>query len=165
MVLQVEVELTGIEGLKKSQVNNAMKRAMFAMGLRWRRKYLPFHFEEFGERKYKFARRSRRYERLKKKIHGHTHDLVASGEGKRLALSGRRKVFATRDKVRIPLPRKYNLRPTKSKVRMADEIRRVTKGEVNSLTKFLVVQIDREISKEAGQGPSRVKSASITDIQ
>ena len=130
--MQIEVELTGIEGMAKSQVNRALKKANYAMGVRWRRRNLRWHFEEFGERKYRYAGRSIRYEKFKRKHLRHTHDLVFSGDGKREAL-GSKKVFATRDKVRIPLPRKFNFRATGSVVNMSKEIRAVTNSERKSL--------------------------------
>lgn len=157
-MLAVDVKLSGIEGLRKKQVNDAMKRAMFALGLRWRRRYLPLHFGNAAASRYGYTPRGGErgsgkrfrgsYTRRKLVFLGHTRPLEFTGEGKRLALNGPQKVIATRDKVRIPLPRKFNFRNPKSKVRMADEIRAVRPDEVAELETFLVAQIEREFDKE-----------------
>ena len=161
MALVMEVELVGIEAMSRTQVINVLKAANKKLGLRWRRFMLPAHFTETGERRYRFKGRSKRYRKSKLEAKGHHHDLVFSGEGKRLALANK-KVFVTRNSVKIPLPRKFNFRPKAGVINMADEIRAVTNKEAKNLTEFLTVQIDREFAKATGQGPSRVKSASIS---
>lgn len=171
-MLSVEVKLNGIEGLRKKQVNDAMKRAMEALGKRWRRRYLPLHFGNQASARYGYTPRKgergsgRRFKRSytgrKLAFLGHTRPLEFTGEGKRLALNGPQTVSATRDKVRIPLPRKFNLRNPKSQVRMADEIRAVTPGEIAEMEVFLVDQIEREFAKET-QGVS-VGSLSLDAI-
>ena len=162
MVLIVDVQLTGIEKLKKSKVNKALKNANKKLGLRWRRFKLPAHFTETGERRYQFAPRSKRYQKFKKEKLGHHHDLVFTGDGKREALRSK-KVKPARNSVTIPLPRKFNLRPRSGRTNLSKEIRAVTRSELNELTKFLTVQIDKELAHEVGQGPSLVKHISIVD--
>lgn len=169
-MLAIDVKLTGVESLTKKQVNDAMKRAMYALGLRWRRRYLPLHFGNAASTRYGYTPRagergsgrgfSKSYTARKLRFLGHTRPLEFTGEGKRQALNGERLVYATRDKVRMPLPRKFNFRNRKSKVRMADEIRAVTAGEVKELEAFLVAQIEREF-KGTGVG---VESAALATI-
>jgi len=161
MVLVVDIELTGIEGLRKAQVNRALKNANRKLGLRWRRFKLKGHFTETGERRYQFAPRSKRYQKFKIEHLKHHHDLVFSGDGKREALRSK-KVVPTKNSVKIPLPRKFNLRPKSGRTNLSKEIRAVTGTELTELTKFLTVQIDKELAREVGQGPSRVRSLSIS---
>lgn len=175
MPVHVEVKLTGVESLKKKQVNDVLKAAMYALGLRWRRRYLPLHFGEKAARRYNYTPRAgergrdgskdfdRSYTGRKLRFLKHKRPLEFTGEGKRQALNGQRLVYATRDKVRMPLPSKFNWRHPKSRVRMADEIRAVTVTESKELTKFLIETIDRLLSRTAAAG-ARVDNAALTAI-
>lgn len=182
MALVVEVKLTGVEGLKKSQLNRAMIRANKIIGKLFRRRFLPSRFTVAGGRRLKYTKRSgairlglpstdkkqrHKYAPRKVRILGHSRPLEASGEGKRIALHGAQTVFATRDKIRIPLPRKYNFRNPKSRISMSTEIRTVTNREAKELSGFLVKQIERELAREAGTTgvqARRVASATISNL-
>lgn len=174
MPMFVDVKLTGVEGFTKKQINDALKAAMYAMGLRWRRRYLPLHFGNAASRRYGYTPRAgergsgkrfdRSYTGRKLRFLKHTRPLEFSGEGKRQALNGQRLVYATRDKARIPLPTKFNWRNMSSKVRMADEIRAVTPAESKELTDFLVQNIDRNLGGGGRQGASRVARAELINV-
>lgn len=176
MPIVVEVKLRGVEKLSKSQINRAMKAANFATGVHFRRNFLPSRFTQQGGRRLKYTPRAgevriglvrqgvkQSYAARKQRHLGHSEPLVFSGEGKRLALSNNRNVRSTRDKIVIPLPRKFNFRNPNSKIRMSDEIRRVTPREAKKLSTFLAAQVDRELNKVAGVSRrSRVETASIS---
>jgi hypothetical protein len=175
----IEVELRGVEKLSKGQINRAMKAANKAAGVHFRRNFLPARFTQQGGRRLKYTPRSgesrvglvnssapkQTYAARKQRHLGHSDPLVFSGEGKRLALATPTKVTSTKSKITIPLPRKYNFRNPKSRVRMADEIRSVTPREAKKLSAFLAQQIDRELNKLAGVSRrSRVETASISNL-
>ena len=173
----IEVKLKGVEALSKSQVNRALKEANIRTGKFFRREYLPARFTQQGGRRLNYTPRrgeqrigrpssnksSRRlYAVRKQKKLGHSDPLVFSGDAKRQALQNPNNVRATRDKFVIPLPRKLNLSNPKSKIRMSDEVRRVTNREISALTKFMVAQIEFELAKVAGSSRfRRVESATI----
>lgn len=177
-MFQIEVKLTGIEALSKSQVNRALKEANLKTGKYFRREMLPARFTEQGGRRLGYTPRrgefrvgavrldksSRNLYAVKKfRKLGHSDPLVFTGEAKREALSNPTKVRATRDKFVIPLPRKLNRSNPKSRIRMADEVRLVTDRELSALTKFMVAQIEYELALVAGSSRfRRVTSASIT---
>lgn len=174
-MLQIEVKLKGIEKLSKSQVNRALKEANAATGIHFRIKYLPARFTVEGGRRLRYTPRKGEF-RLGLKFGGKlkvgkiavsNHDklpLVFSGEGRRQALANPNNVRATRDKIVIPLPRKFNLSNPKSKIKMSDEIRRVTDREARDLSKFLVRQLESNLSILSGTQRRRyVESASITN--
>jgi len=177
-VFQIEVKLKGVEALSKSQVNRALKEANLKTGKLFRREMLKDRFTEQGGRRLGFTPRrgefrvgavkldkaSRRLYAVQKfRKLGHSDPLVFSGEGKRLALQNPNYVRATRDKFIIPLPQKYNRSNPKSKIKMSDEIRRVTNRELSTLTKFMVTQIEYELALVAGSSRfRRVESATIT---
>lgn len=177
MPLAIEVKLDGIEGLPKRRVNNALKRANIATGLHFRRNFLKHRFTQQGGRRLNYtprsgelrvglpdSRRPRSYAARKLRKLGHSDPLVFSGEGRRLALHGPQIVRATKDTIRIPLPRKFNFRNPKSRVVMSDEIRRVTDREAAALSKFLAAQIEREFAREVGGSSISVRSATISNL-
>lgn len=173
-MLAVDVELTGIEGLTKKQVNDACKDALYALGLRWRRRYLPLHFGNAASTRYGYTPRAgergsgkkfdKSYTARKLRFLRHTRPLEFTGEGKRQALNGLSLVYATRDKVRIPLPRKFNFRNKSSKVRMADEIRAVTPGEMRELEIFLTEELVRQFKRLGRNGRTVVLFAGLSGI-
>lgn len=177
MPLAIEVQLDGIEGLPKRRVNNVLKRANISTGKHFRRNFLKHRFTQQGGRRLNFTPRSgelrvglpkakspNSYAGRKLRKLGHSDPLVFSGEGKRIALNGPQIVHATKDTIRIPLPRKYNFRNPNSRVNMSDEIRRVSNREAVALSKFLAAQIDREFARELGSGQVRVQNASISNL-
>ncbi len=179
MALVIDVKLNGFEGLKKSRVNAALKRANLATGKHFRRQFLPGRFKPQGGRRLRYTPRSgevrvglpksdkkskHKYAPRKQRHLRHDDPLVFSGEGRRLALHGPQKVFSTSKTIRIPLPRKFNLRNPRSRVSMSDEIRRVTDREAKELSKFLVKQIEREFAREIGGGSVSVQSATISNL-
>ena len=181
MPLVVEVKLTGVEKLTKSQINRALKAANFGTGVYFRRNMLPDRFTVKGGRRLGYTRRSgetdigyvrngsgrnkHTYAARKERHIGHNRPLELTGQGKREALATPQKVRVTRDKIVIPLPRKYNLRNPKSKVRMGDEIRKVTPREAKQLEKRLTELIEINLNKVAGvRHKRRVESATITNL-
>lgn len=165
--LQVDVVLKGVEALSKSEVNGILKEAWYLTGKRWRQIYLPQHFGPRAGRRYRYARRSGErfnskprpgsYAARKKRFLKHQNPLEFTGDGKREALS-RENITATRDKVVVRLPRKFNLRHPKSKVMMADEIRAVRPEEARELTRFLTGHI-RKTLRESGARRATVTTA------
>ena len=181
MALVIDVKLKDIEGLKKSRVNAALKRANKIIGQLFRKRYLPERFKPPGGRRLKYLPRAgeirvglpktdpkayRKYAPRKQRILRHDDPLVFSGVGRNLALRGAQKVKVTSKSIRILLPRKFNLRNPRSRISMSDEIRRVTDREAKELSGFLVKQIERELAREMGSIDlrGRVQSATISNL-
>lgn len=175
MAYAVQFEFRGIDALKTKQVNDAIKRALVAMGKRWRRRYLPKHFTHKGAREYGYKRRvgetgsggSGRpirkiagkitYTWKKWKLHGHTLPLVYTGELRRQSLYGPPKIKATcknrgqNANVRVSLPRKANF--------VIKDMTAVSRREIIDLQKFLADQVERELRRE---GTSATATAHIS---
>jgi len=164
-MINVRYELYGTEKLGKRHINNAMRRTLYAVGVRWVRRYLKLHFGNRATRRYGYAPRSGEagsgrpfrgsYTQRKLKSQGHTRPLEHSGEGKRLALYGKKSIKATATggqkaeaQVTITLPRKFNRVNPKSKTRPPDEIRATNATELEELAVFLTEQSERELTKE-----------------
>lgn len=164
-ILSIDVRLSGIETLSRSQVNRVMKRAYYEMGSYWRKHFLPLHFGERATQRYGYTLRSgarnARLPRLGKRLNstysarkyrfvGHTRPLEFTGEGKRKALYEKR-ISATSKKVVVRLPLKFNLRNPHSQVHMADEIRAVRRDELGEMSAFFV-KLLRTLLREQSPG-------------
>lgn len=161
MILEVDIQVKGVEALSKSEVNGIFKEAYHLTGQRWRRIYLPLHFGRSASRRYGYTPRSGRqnsglpkrgsYTARKLAFVGHTRPLEYTGEGKRQALS-QENISATSKKVVVRLPRKFNWRPAKGQVRMADEIRATRPEEIASLTAFMVDHLRKTFRQSGASG-------------
>lgn len=153
MAIVMSYELTDTEALTRSQVINALKRAFVMGGQFWFDSYAHKRFTESGAREYNFRRRSFRYSQLKKKHFGHELPLVLTGEGRALTLSDatRQKIKASRDKITIRLPQKFNLHNPKGP-NMPKELRAVSRNELRAMEEFLVVAIESELDGAVPRG-------------
>lgn len=147
----VDVRLSGVEMLTKSEVNAAFKAAYLAVGKRWRRRYLPLHFGSRATQRYRYTLRNFQYNRNKRRFLGHQRPLEFSGEGKREAIY-RENMLVTRHKCVVRLPRKFNLRPRKGTIRMADEIRRILPAEIHDLTQLFIDVLEHELRRRGAAG-------------
>jgi hypothetical protein len=174
MPIAIEVKLSGVESLSKSQLNQIGKKAHANLGLGFRRRYLPDRFTVRGGRRLKYRKRSGewflgdpsnlrkdkgKYAPRKERRIGHSIPLVLTGAGQREALASTT-VHATRDGFRIPLPRKYNFRARNSQVRMADEIRTVSARELSRLSREAAQQFEVLLSGTGG----KVVSAQVSSV-
>lgn len=170
MILEVDLQVKGVEAMTRREVNAILKEAYYLTGKRWRQLYLPLHFGPRAYRRYNYSPRAGQriggdhkpgsYAARKKRFVGHSRPLEFSGEGKRMALT-QEKISATSKKVVVRLPRKFNLRAKGSKVRMADEIREVRRDEIASLTQFMVDYIRKTLRQSGATGATvrgRVRS-------
>ena len=151
----------GSEHLSKSQIGEALRGMMHAVGLRHRRRNLAKHFTKAAYSLYGYAPRSGdrssgrgfygsyQYRKLRK--FSHTLPLVWSGELRRLTLFGARDVRATSTggnaKVRIVLPRKANFKNPNSKVHPLKELQAISSRELVDIQKFAGEQLEREFKR------------------
>lgn len=175
MAIVVEYKLTGIELLTRSQVINAVKEALRRTGEYWFDAFLWKRFTPLGFTEYGFRSRSRKYESYKFKHRPAAAGvpLVLTGEGRDQAQSEstRHRIRATRDKVTIPLPTKFNLYNPKGP-RMVDEVRHVTAAELRQLEGVLVQAINDELDKQVpahlrnrGEIGGRVESLRLSPLR
>lgn len=145
MPLQVTMQVEGFPAMKRKRRNDIFKATWLDLGKYWRKQMLPLHFTHRGGRKYGYSPRKGEapgggrptrgtYTYRKKKLFGHTRPLEFTGKGKQEALTSK-KYRATRDKVDVILPRKFNLRHPNSKVNMREEITAVTMDEITRLVR------------------------------
>lgn len=146
MAIVMDYVLTDTESLTRLQVINAMKRALVMSGQFWFDSYAHKRFTPDGAREYNFRRRSWKYSQLKQKHFGHQLPLVLTGEGRRLTLSDatRSKIKASRDKITIRLPQKFNLHNPKGP-NMPKELRAVSNRELRAMEEFMVFAIEAQL--------------------
>lgn len=148
MAIRVEVKLTGIETLTRSDVINAMKRALRQLGEYWHDAFAWKRFTQLGYTEYRFRRRTTKYDKYKRRHLGHNNPLLVSGEGRdeTLSESTKHRIRVTRDTVTIPLPTKFN-RYNPAGPNMAEEIRAVSREEIGQLEQSLVAFIEGELDR------------------
>jgi hypothetical protein len=150
-LITIDMELRGAEALRQRDVNDALRRALEGMCLRWRRQYLPKHFTKGGAREYGYQPRQGErnplkrgsYSNRKLRLFSHVLPNVYTGELRRLSLQGpqtvRATVTRTRARVRAVLPRKANFR--------LHELKIVSSRERAALEQFLVQRIEFELNR------------------
>lgn len=150
MALVFEYRLTGIESLTRMQCIGAVKRSLRRLGEYWHEAFLWKRFTPLGYSEYGFRRRSQKYDKAKLRFRGHVNPLVNSGEGRDEAMSPATiaRIRVTRDKLTIPLPRKFN-RSNPRGPKMSDEVRAVSRAEVKVLEENLVLYINDELARIA----------------
>lgn len=127
-------------GLKKRQINNAVKDALKTMAEAWHSRFLPLHFDESANQRYGYTTRkgggmspsqkgyTSSYVGRKRRKLGHNRPLVFSGAARSEAL-GSPKIRGTHKEARVVLPSKFNFRHPKSRVNMREEITRIIPEE------------------------------------
>jgi hypothetical protein len=162
--------LTGIEGLTRTQVINAVKRAFVRAGQFWHtsfaaKRFTPEAFSEYG-----FRPRWSKYEKRKARFYPGSAGLplVLHGDWRERVLGGSSysRIRATRDTITIPLDAPHATQPEQ-----ADEIRRVTTDELRQVKEAMVEYIGEELDAEVPAGErnrgfigGRVKSLSLKNF-
>lgn len=168
-MISIDVELTGIETLKPKQINDAFTAAFRAVGEKWWDDYLPKRFDDRGQRRYGFKRRSGQlfnskpiagsYTAVKLRKYGHTRPLVFTGGTAHEAITTKR-IAATRKMVRVSLPRGYNRRNPSSDIKMADEVRAVRPDEIKHLSSLFVSTLESALQL-AGARSARAQTTTF----
>lgn len=173
-MIVVEYRLTGIEVLTRTQVINAVKRALVRIGEYWHEAFAWKRFTVAGAQEYGFKPRKLSYNRKKARKFGEALPLFFSGETSQLLLSDdtRRRITSTRDKVTIPMPTNINQYKPNSGISIVDEIRKISRAELNILQDNLVVLINEELDKEVpanlrnrGFSGGHVQSLKLTNFR
>ena len=116
----------------------------------YHKRITPEHFTEQGARRYKYARRTRKYQQRKQKLYGHNKPLVFTGRLQR-HVKRVRNVRARRGGkggvvVKLNVPAGIiNLSRRKNAPNMALELVAVSPKDVRRVTKFLDRMIQRKI--------------------
>lgn len=161
-MISVRVELKGIETMTRMEVVNSIIRALAGLGEWWVNNLLPKRFDA-RQGEYGFRPRSRKYQSAKLRHGRSPYALVNTGAGRDEALDSLTlsKIRATRDKLIIPLPTKFNLHNPKGP-RLPDEVRAVTHAELQQMQDLLVEGIDFELNQIIGDsGESRVDTVRL----
>lgn len=160
-MIVVDYKLTGIELLTRMQVVNAVKRALRRMGEYWHEAFAWKRFTAEGGQEYGFKPRRYTYDNKKRKYFGEALPLVFRGDTRDELLSENTKarIRVTRDTVRIPMPTRINQFVSRYGIKPADEIKRVSRAELDVLQENLVVWIEGELNSEV---PAHLRNQGFT---
>lgn len=132
--------------MKRRKWNNEIEKPSWAhVGLFHKRDHLRKHFTESGASKYGYATRSKKYTRHKLKVMGHALPLVYTGQ---LRQSTRMpEIRATSKGVKVVLrgSQKAHLRPKHGRIRMADELRKISDAEAVRLAREKDAQMRKRL--------------------
>lgn len=141
----------------KSELGRATIAALRQIGALWHSRFRPKHFTHAGAKEYGYTRRRGEdstfgsksfwgsYTGRKFNRYRHTLPLVYSGLSRRLTAV--RDIRATRKRVRIVMPAPaLNLRPRNGRIRMREEMTRVSRREADFLTETFEGRINREFN-------------------
>ena len=144
MYLLRDVRFTERGATPNADWRPAQRDSWTDVGRLWHNDLRPKHFTHQGAREYGYAPRSgargsgRRfagsYTQRKLKKFGHTKPLVYTGEGEALT---RVRVISSnvkRVQVKMTAARKFNFRNPFSNIKMAEELRATSKGDVQKMT-------------------------------
>ena len=142
---RVTIQRTDIVGMTSGQMNALIKSQFAKVGRWWHRVARPRHFERGAFQRYGYRRRSRNYNRFKKRKVSHLKPLVLSGETRQN--SNTHRVEASHKGVTIVYPavRKLNFRPKKGKINMRKEFETINNRELNHMTDLVERGIIRKI--------------------
>lgn len=135
------IEYTGpVPQVTKREQNNVTREAYHTMGVHFHKENIPVRFTERAFYLLQYAPRSKKYEKKKIKQKGHRNPLVWSGESKQLAKQQNVKATATKKRAQVDITlasRGLNRKNKRSKILMANEVRRVSPREVPKLQSVL----------------------------
>jgi hypothetical protein len=144
VAIVLEYKLTGIEALTRTQVIDAMKKALVRAGEFWHTSFAAKRFSPLGYSEYGFKPRKSRYERAKLRFFPGSAGipLVLKGAWRDHVLSPSTvsRIRATRDTLRIPLDAPHPTRPEQ-----VDEVRSVTRDEIRQVKDAMVEFIEEEL--------------------
>lgn len=133
------------------ELNNVKRQAYLELAEHFWRENLPRRFTWSGGRMLGYSPRSPKYEKAKRKRHGHNDPLVASGRSRDIATSIMDiKATATKTKTNAKIKihaRALNFRNPRSQVHPADEVRRIAEKEVQPLVNKLDGFMRQEFKK------------------
>jgi hypothetical protein len=147
MAVVLQYKLSGVEALTRTQVINAMKKALVRAGEFWHSSFAAKRFTPLGFTEYGFKRRVAKYERAKLRFFPGSAGipLVLRGlwRDRVLSPSTVSRIHSTRDTLRIPLDAPHATRPEQ-----VEEIRAITNDEVRQVKDALVGFIEEELDAQ-----------------
>ncbi len=162
--ISFKVKLSGVAGMTKRELNEDKADAYAETGRYWHKHFRPKHFTKEGAREYGYLPRKGEpgnphpkgfwasYTGRKLREQKHKLPLVWSGQSRALSAMGR--VRATSKGVKVTMPaRALNFKHPKSKIKMAEELRTVSAGELRELERRWMRKLEANVKlREARLG-------------
>lgn len=142
MVARIRMVSIGPPVVKRAAANRMISRSLRNLGAEWHKKFRRPHFTQAAFSRYGYTRRSKAYNRVKKKNVGHTIPLVLSGRSR--SLSETKKIRATKNSVTVSMPvRVLNFKTKGSKVDKRKEFETPADFEVETLNNNAVRDLEK----------------------
>lgn len=167
-MLKIEITRSGLSSIGKRGFQAAGREAISATAMYWFTNYLPLHFQNIAYRRYRYARRSNKYNESKAKKRKFA-DENAIGEVKPLVFTGRsreRSLAAPKIKAKAPNYQAYRAdviidAPAFNfgigkRIDMRDEVTRFTPQEEKTMERVFAVEWNKKL-KAAGLRAPRVR--------
>lgn len=129
-------------------MTRAKKASWYDTAVFYHTKLRDKRFTEQHARAANYWARSKKYEQRKRAKFGHTRPLEYSGETRRSVRQARLTSTSRGNRIRYPGARKLNLRNPKSRIRMAEEFRRIPRREAREISLYLNKQLDRNLAAD-----------------
>lgn len=153
-MIATTIKLSGLPTTTKAERAALFSRSWEQVGGEWRQRHLKSHFTQAGARKYGYAPRKKSYTRRKLREQKHRRPLEFHGEGRQQAgapqgtrAKRRHMLKFSQRQVTVKLPRKFNWKHPRSKVRMAVEIREVTRPELTGIARYFRDEVEQRLKK------------------
>jgi hypothetical protein len=141
MAVRGSITYVGMDGVKPAALRQAIKDLLQQEVAGWHDNTLPRHFARGAKQRYGYKDRSPRYEKTKKRIHGHTRPLEFSGTLKQQILrKARISGTSKRATAAMDVPR-YFFQYKPGQPDKAAEVTAVTPAEVTGMA----VSLDRNL--------------------
>ena len=158
MKLEVIIEETGASTIAPKDISNAVKQELHGAGEHWHKKFRKRHFETSAFDRYRYTKRSKKYNRLKKRKLGHTKPLVFTGVSQRLSQG--KTIRETPKKVDVVMPtRAFNFKPPNSQVMMRDEFTQISQDEAREIDSRMEKGLTKTFVGWKGKRVTRVRDA------
>lgn len=137
----------GFAGISKRAANEIRKQTLAELGEKWHGDYRNKHFTPAGASEYGYKKRKKAYNRIKKRIFGHTNPLEFTGRSREA--SRHHRVASTRHDVRVIMPgvRAFNFKNRHSNINMREEFTTVSDRERTKLETFTQRRLVRRLNR------------------
>jgi hypothetical protein len=174
-MIRVSITRSGIATLGKNTLREIGRLAIGKAALHWWTKYLPLHFQNIAYRRYNYAARDKRTNRLKAERRpwpfgehlepaaGEVLPLVFSGRSREVALAhpnikSKAKNFETFQADVIINARAFNFGAGK-RIDMRDEVTRTNDIELSAMQRIFATDFNQQVAVKAASAPKRTRTA------
>jgi hypothetical protein len=174
-MMRISITRSGLAAIGKTGFRSVGRDAIYAAAFYWWSKLLPLHFQNIAYRRYNYAARDKRTNRLKRERRpwpfgdhlepatGEVLPLVFSGRSRETALShpnikAKAKDYQTYQADVIINARAFNFGAGK-RIDMRDEVTRTNDNEIQTMQRVFVAEFNKQAIARAAAAPKKTRTA------